>query len=132
MAKATKSFTLDPEIKEFADGLDNASAVVNDLLKSYKQSGGGRELAALELRLKHKQNELERTQEKEEALRNELQEIKILIDDVSAEKPTIEDAGTSLEGTPLTEDNPAVENWAQKLGMTTGELIEALETRNHH
>lgn len=125
--KKVKSFTVDRGNAEFLTEQDNASALVNDLVEKYR-TDGNRELAALELRREQKRRELEQAREEVARLENDLEEIDALIDDADAEEASkIEDASESLPPSRrLDHDNPAVENWARKLGMPVSTFLEEL------
>lgn len=126
MAKKTKTFSLDPEIKEYASNLDNASAVVNDLLEQHKK-GSDSTLVALDLQIKQKRQKKQRVKEEYESIERDVAELVELRRQLSqVEDNDLEEAKTKLEGVERDPSNPAIQNWAGKLEMTEVELIEAL------
>jgi len=124
--KKRKSLTLDEENYECLQQEDNASAVVNDLVSNYRRTGD-RGTAGLELRLKHVEDQLHSAQERVEMFENQAKDIKRLIKERKREEDTeLRQAREALEHVPQEADNPAVENWAEKLGMTPAELLDLL------
>jgi len=124
--KKRKSLTLDEENYECLQQEDNASAVVNDLVSNYRRTGD-RGTAGLELRLKHVEDQLHSAQERVEMFENQAKDIKRLIKERKREEDTeLRQAREALEHVPQEADNPAVENWAEKLGMTPPELLDLL------
>lgn len=124
--KKRKSLTLDEENYECLQQEDNASAVVNDLVSNYRRTGD-RGTAGLELRLKHVEDQLHSAQERVEMFENQAKDIKRLIKERKREEDTeLRQAREALEHVPQEADNPAVENWAEKLGMTPTELLDVL------
>jgi len=125
--KEVKSFTLDPENKRALDQTDNASAVVNDLVTQWRQGGKNRDTVALELRKRQKERQIEEAQDKLERLQTEDEEIeRLLIEFECDEDAKLEEARNALANTPKDPNNGAVENWAQKLGVTPEQLIDSL------
>jgi len=124
--KKRKSITFDPDNYEYLSNHDNASALVRDLVEQYR-TDGNRQKAALKLRQEQKQRELELAQEEVNRLENDLEEITRLLQEVKEfESNQWDEAVDALKNTPKDPDNPAVENWADKLGMTPTALIEQL------
>jgi chromosome segregation ATPase len=124
--KKRKAVTLDPENHEYLQQQDNASAVVNDLVAQLRQ-GGDRQTAAIELQIEQKERELEEAEGKVDRLTRELTELRQLRATCEREEDArLEQADAALEGAELEPTNPAVENWAGKLGMTPGELVDEL------
>jgi len=124
--KKRKSITFDEDNYEFLSNHDNASALVRDLVEQYR-TDGNREKAALKLRQQQKQRELESSREDVNRLENDLEEITELLQEVKdVESEQWDNAVSALENTPKEPDNPAVENWADKLGLTPTALIEQL------
>jgi len=124
-----KSIRFDRSNYEFLSNHDNASALVRDLVEQYRREGKP-ERAALKLRRKQKAAELEEARKKVERLESDLSEIDAMIKNMNAAEETdIEEAAEALDGVELTCDNPAVNNWAQKLNITPTELIDSIEER---
>ena len=122
-----KSIRFDRENYQFLTNHDNASALVRDLVEQYRTEGQP-ERAALKLRRKQKADELDEAREKVERLENDLAEIDAMVEDMEAADDTnIDEAAEALEGVELTRDNPAVQNWSQKLGVTSTQLIDSVE-----
>jgi len=127
-----KSIRFDRENYRFLSDHDNASALVRDLVEQYRTEGEP-ERAALKLRRKQKAVELEEARDKVKRLENDLAEVDALIEDMeNADEVDLSEAAAALEGVELDRDNPAVQNWSQKLGLTPTQLIDQLtEYRNN-
>lgn len=129
--KKVKSFSLDEALADWLADLDNASALVEDLVDEYRRNGTGREMAALKLRREQKSRELELARGEVQRLERDLSEIDALIEDAeNAEDGTLEDAIDAVEtidDDDLTRDNPAVQHWSDQTGMTPTEFIDAVE-----
>jgi len=124
--KKTRTVSLDAENHEYLKTEDNASAVVNDLIEQLRQ-GGDRHTAAIDLQIEQKERELSEAEGKVDRLKQELSELRRLRASTQREEDArLEQAIDALEGVPRDPSNPAVENWAGKLGMTPAELVDEL------
>lgn len=125
--KKPKSFTLDKENAKMCDELDNASAVVNDLLTQYRQTGD-RHTAAIDLEIEQKEREIEEKVGTVERLRQDVEELKQLKASFNEQEDAeLQQAREELAETPKDPTNPAIQNWADKLGMTAQELVNTLQ-----
>jgi len=128
--KERRTVTLSPEANRVLDEEDNVSAVVTDLVEQYARTGD-RGSAGLQLQRKHKLSELEQAKETVSRLEKEIDELTTLIEERQEQESTEwEEAKEALGGIDerrLTTDNPAVENWSEKLGVSPSELIERIE-----
>jgi len=128
MSKERRTVSLEEEVDEYLNSDEvNASALVNQLVKNHATSGGNKR-AMLELReeqlmseidgirsnLQQKQDELERVQEQLREFQDETTEV-------------IKEAAQELRDTPLDENNPAIQNWAEKAELPVAEFINRLE-----
>jgi len=128
--KKRKSITFDEDNYEFLSNHDNASALVRDLVEQYR-TDGNREKAALKLRQEQKQRELESARDEVKRVENDLKEITELLQEVEeVEADQWDEAVEALSNAPKEPDNPAIENWADKLGVTPTQLIEELDEDN--
>lgn len=126
--KERRTVSLSPENDRFLEQTDNASALVDDLVSQYRKTGD-RNTTGLELQRKHKQAELEEALDRAERLRREVNELSAVIESTREQQDDQwETAQDALTGVPRDPDNPAIQNWAQKLGVTPARLIERLET----
>lgn len=136
MSKERKTFSLDPElVGELDEKNKNASGVVNDLLREYLVGGSdaavGKELRIKDIEEKtmELQNERDRINRHLERLRNEKRRLEQQIEEQQAEhRERIEEAARFVKDKPA--DNPAVQNWADKLNMDPYDLkaeVEELE-----
>ena len=133
MGKDRKTFSLDERVvEELEDEAGNASAVVNNLLQEWLLSGGdgpiGKEikLRDIESRLEEAKNERDKVNRRIERLRNQKRRIEQEIEQQQSEqREKLEQAAEYVKGKPA--DNPAVENWAEKLNMTPTELKEQVK-----
>jgi len=124
-----KSIRFDKDNYEYLSNHDNASALVRDLVEKYR-SDGNREKAALKLRREQKARELDSARKEVQRLESDLSQIDALIDDLNeADDGGIDEADESLKNVSLERDNPAIKNWAGKLGLTPTELIDELKER---
>jgi len=130
MPKDRKTFSLDADVAEQLENeTGNASAVVNNLLQEWLLSGGdgpiGKEikLRDIESRLEEAQNERDKINRRIERLRNQKRRVEKEIEEQQSEqREKLEQAAEIVADKPA--DNPAVENWAEKLNMTPTELKE--------
>jgi hypothetical protein len=130
--KKRTSITVDPAVYEFLKQPDvNQSGLINELVKEYKDNER-RQVAALKLRREHLLQEAEEAAETAEQKREQAAEVEALLDDArAAESEQLQEAREALAGIndrDLTPDNPAVENWADKLEMTPEELVDTLRS----
>ena len=130
MGKDRKTFSLDERVvEELEDETGNASAVVNDLLQEWLLSGGdgpiGKEikLRDIESKLEEAKNERDKINRRIERLRNNKRRIEQQIEQQQEEqREKLQEAAQYVKDKPV--DNPAVENWAEKLNMAPSELKE--------
>jgi DNA repair exonuclease SbcCD ATPase subunit len=128
MGKDRKTFSLDERVvEELEDETGNASAVVNDLLQEWLLSGGdgpiGKEikLRDIESKLEEAKNERDKINRRIERLRNNKRRIEQQIEQQQEEqREKLQEAAQYVKDKPV--DNPAVENWAEKLNMAPSEL----------
>lgn len=124
--KKRRSVTLDPENYEYLQGLDNGSAVINRVVTQLRK-GGDEQTAAIDLQIRQKKRELENAQDEVTRLETELTELTELRDELqNRDGVELVQAREALADTPKEETNPAVQHWADRLGMTEKELLDAL------
>jgi len=127
MTKETRTFSLDPDNDEFLANHDNASALVNDLITQYRE-GADRNTVALELQIEQKRRAKESKAKEVERLDDDIEELEQLKEEFQNQKPSgLEEAKDALTDTPRKENNPAIQNWASRLGMAPEELIKELD-----
>jgi len=125
--KERKTFSLERENAELCTELDNASAVVDDLLTQFRQTGD-RNTAALDMQIEHKENELNERQKEVTRLQRELKDLRNLrAEFTKQENAELKKAKQELAETPRDVENPAIKNWAEKLGLTPPELLNELD-----
>jgi chromosome segregation ATPase len=132
MGKTRKTITIDSELAEIVDRRDefNLSGFVNVCLEQHFSADGATspQATALKAKLEQVEEELEDAERKRERLRSRRQEIEAELEDVEDDEPELlEQAREKLSNTPKDPDNPAIQNWASKLGMPSEELVEELE-----
>lgn len=126
MSKQTRTVSLDDENDEWLDDQDNASAIVNELVGQARRNGGT-QMAAIDLQVSQKERELDHRQSDVDRIKRELEELRELKAQLRREEETsLDRAEDALEGVAVEPGNPAVENWADKLGMPSQELVEEL------
>jgi predicted RNase H-like nuclease (RuvC/YqgF family) len=125
--KERRTVTLDPENDRVLEDSDNASAIVNDLVEQYRKNGD-RGTAALELQREQKQRELKNAKRKVENLKQDIAELDALIREYQREEDAeLQEAREKLAQTPKEPDNPAIQSWAQDLGLTPEQLLDELD-----
>lgn len=133
--KERKTFSLDAElVEELDEECNNASAVMNQLLSEFLM-GGGEGPIGLEIKLQRTERKLqdalderERVNRRIEKLRNKRNRIESQIEAKTEEKQEeIKMAAENLEGTPRDPENPAVQNWAENVGVPATELLRRIE-----
>lgn len=125
--KRRKTFTLDEANAELCDEHVNASALVNDLLTQYRK-GDDKETVAVDLQIQQKQRELREKDRQRDRVESELEELRQLKAKMQQrEDGDLKRAKKALSSTPRDPENPAIQTWADDLGMTPEQLIEELE-----
>lgn len=119
-----KTVTLEPANYQELQDSDNASAVVNDLVGQWRKTGA-RDTAGIELQIEHKERELKEARQTVARLEDELDDLRQMVDEFEAtETDGLEEAREKLRGTELHPENPAVQNWSERLGIPPSKLIE--------
>jgi len=132
VGKKTKSFTLSPDVVEELEQTGNASEVVNGLLEEYFLSAGDGPIG-VELQLQNTETKLnaaiddrQKLNRRIERLRNKKQRLEREIENRQAQqREKLAEAKQFVQG--KEPDNPAVQNWADKLGMPPYELLEEVK-----
>lgn len=139
MTKKVTSVTLDEDIAEQVSNDDslNLSGTVNNLLREYLYGNTDADsIAMLELREEQLTSDINSLEGDLENKREELSRVQDRLADARDSKQNhredvLEDAGRAMDKIPqsqLTEDNPAVENWARKAGLDEAELLDWYQT----
>lgn len=128
MSKQRRTVSLDPDVDEYLDAEGvNASQLVNRLVRNY-HSADGDELAMLRLREQQLKSEVEELESRLQSKRNELETVQEKIGEQrNATAGIVREAIDHLPEHVREPDNPAVENWASKAGMSPEELLERIE-----
>ena len=132
MGKTRKTITIDDQLARIVDDHDefNLSGFVNACLEQHFAGNdvGSPEQAALRAELERIEAQLDEVASKRERLREEQQRIEEQLTEVEAEEPELLDqARDALADTPRDADNPAIQNWAAKLGIPAADLIDELD-----
>lgn len=128
MGKKVKSVSLDPDVAEAVDADDslNLSALVNEFLESYFTTGESHR-SAIETRLRQVEEEIADTKDDLDRLQKERERLEKLLDQHEAEREPMREKCVELfHDRAVDPDNPGVENWALKMGMTPDELLETV------
>lgn len=127
--RVSTSISLDRDVKERLDDLPvNRSELANRVFREYIYGSNGR-LDGLKFREKMLEQEIEELEDRLDEKRSQLEKIQqereesADIDDELQEAFDILDSPAKSQGG-LDPDNPAVQNWASKLGMRPKELID--------
>jgi predicted nuclease with TOPRIM domain len=132
MSKVRKNVSIDANLARIVDERDefNLSGFVSRCLEQHFAAGNASapEAAALQAELEHLEQELADLTTEQERLREKRQRIEDELDDVADDEPALLDqAREKLDDTPRDPDNPAIQNWAAKLGMQPDDLVAELE-----
>jgi len=130
--KVSTSITLEPKNREYLDReVNNRSAFINDLIEAHRQGKSEIDEAIARYRREQLQSELNTVESRKEQIENELEIINKQVQKEEARKQEmLAEAKQKLSDIPHSPDNPAVENWADKLDMTPDELIQELGDDN--
>lgn len=128
MSKDRTSVSVDEEVAQYLRQESvNASGLVNRLVKN-EMNGFRSDRQLVELRLDQATSELEdlrtRVKQKEREVARLEEKLEQFNDD---REEKLAEAREHFRPDQLTEDNPAVENWSEKLDMTPAEFIEAVQ-----
>lgn len=126
--KKRTSISIDEDVFRFLKQSEiNQSGLINELVKEYRDNEN-RQLAALELRYKHAKADAEELQEKADRKFKEAEEIKELLDEAKLNQSNeLDEAVDAIQDLPVHKrepDNLAVQNWADRVDMDPGELLE--------
>jgi len=106
----------------------NRSEFVNDLIGRYREGNGRMDEAVARFRLEQLESEEATVETRLDSIQSEKERLRDQLKTSQAKaKVELEEAKESLEGTPREPTNAAIQTWADELGMTPQELIEALE-----
>jgi len=121
------SLYIDEEVYEYLQTKDNMSAHVQRLVKA-DMKGVDTDLVGLAVQKKHFEREAQAALEKHERYQEQLEEITQLEEDIRGrESAELEKAREKLQRTPKEPTNPAIQEWAERLGMEPTELCEELQ-----
>lgn len=127
MTKKRKTVTVDEDVYEYLDqpGV-NASGLMNDLLKRH-MNGGDVDGVVREFRINQLEEEAGEYDERAERKREQAERLRELAEEKRSKLDSeLAEAREALATVPHEPSNPAVQNWAKKLGMTPDELLEGL------
>lgn len=132
MGKTRKNISIDSELAEIVDSREefNLSGFVNACLEQHFAQAGATSPAetAMRARLEELEAELEDLEREQHRIREKRNEIEEQLEEESdSEHELIEQARETLSSVPREPDNPAIQNWAGKLGITPEQLIDELE-----
>lgn len=131
MGKTRKTITIDDELARLVDNHPefNLSGFVNQCLEQHfaGEGPGSPEMAALRAELEQIEVEIQEAKQRQERLRDKRAAIEEQLTETEDDTPELWDqAVTALSTTPRDPDNPAIQTWAGKLGMTADQLCEQL------
>lgn len=132
MSKERRTVSIPEEVDDHLsrEGV-NASELVAKLVKQH-MNGGATQDQILEFRIEQVQSEVEDIRGRLERKERELDELKARRQEYHEQQQQefqskLSDAREALSGVPLSIDNPAVQNWAEKLDLPQEDLIDKLE-----
>lgn len=128
MSKKRKTVSLDPEVKAYLDSNGrNASETVNRLVKMEMGEDVVNE-QLIKMRMEMEKDRYEDAAQKARGHLERYNQLKQRLDNrKEAKDELLAEAKEKLAGIPHNPDNPAVENWADKLEMSPADLLEELE-----
>lgn len=123
------SFNLTAENREWLDeNVGNRSEFLNDLIEHHRQGNSQMDEAVARFRKEQLMAEKAAMESRLESMENEIEAVDEQITSHSKQAQVeLEEAKDALQDTPKEPDNPAIQNWAKDLGMTSEELIDELE-----
>lgn len=131
MSKVRKTVTVDRQLAEIVDERDefNLSGFVNACLEQHFAGDDvtSPQQTALKARLEEIEAELDEAEQKRDRLRSKRERIEEELEEIQDDEPELMDqAREKLANTPKDPDNPAIQNWASKLGIPSSELVKEL------
>lgn len=128
--KTTRTVSISKKNDKFLSSTDNASALVDDLLEQYRQSGD-KQSVAIDLQLRQKRREKREKQNSLERVDNEIKELEQLKQEFAVEETAqLEEVKKELSDTPREVTNPAIQAKADQLDMTPTELVQELPDKD--
>jgi chromosome segregation ATPase len=128
MSKQRTSVSIDEDVAMYLqqDGV-NASGLVNRLVKA-EMGGADGDKQLIELRLEQVESQIESLQSQLEQKQRERERLKARLRKHQSEREEmLADAQEAISEEMRDPDNPAVETWAEKMNITTDELLSRLE-----
>lgn len=134
VGKKRRAVTIDESLDSLLRDREdiNVSGLVNDLLRQHFEHEGDQVARLISKRDYHQQraadlrDEIEERKRKLEQERQRIDELDQRLDELRETGATFEEAREALRGVPLSVENPAIQNWAEKLAMTPDELVTKL------
>lgn len=135
--KSRKSFSLSKENAQWLERQheNNQSAFVDKMVEAARDGNLRAGLAGKKAQLQMLRQELKRRQQEIERIENEIESVEADIEEMERNPPDqLEEAFDIVEqvapkSSDMVEDNPAVENHAEKLGMSPEQLVEEYRER---
>jgi len=131
MSKIRKQITVDPKLAEEVERRDefNLSGFVNRCLEHHFAGGSqtGIDESALRAEIERLEEEIDDVEREKQKLRERRSQLEEKLDELDDEPALMDQAREKLAQTPRDPSNPAIENWASKLGMTSDELVAQLD-----
>lgn len=132
VSKRRKTVSIDEELADIVDRRDsfNLSGFVNTALETHfaQDSASSAQSAALQAQLEELEAEIEQVEVEKERLRERRERIEERLDEeVNSEPEIMAQARAKLENTPRDADNPAIQNWAAKIGIPPEDLLDELD-----
>jgi multidrug resistance efflux pump len=107
---------------------NNRSGYIDDLLDKAREGNGGVDDAVREYQIQQLKSEVAGMEAELGTKKARLNTLQKQQESEQAEKERLlEEAHEALDGARLVPDNPAVENWAEKVDMTPEELINEVK-----
>lgn len=132
MGKTRKNISIDTELAQIVEERDefNLSGFVNACLEQHfaGDTATTPQQTALQAQLEEIEEDLDEAEQRRERLRSKRERLEEKLEEMQDDEPELmAQARKKLEHTPKDPDNPAVQNWASKLGIPSEELVKELE-----
>jgi len=129
--KKRTSISIDEDVYQYLQQSDvNGSGLINELVREYKSSDD-RQVAALKLQYEQLINDAKELEERAQRKRDNAADVKQLLEDARGqEDELLIEARAALKFSPDDPDDPAVQKWAEKVGVEPTELLDLLDSNN--
>jgi len=127
MSDHTVSFKVDDELFNYLQKKHNKSAYLRELVKADMRDDSGN-LVGLQMQIETLEQQAQSHAEKEEMFQQRAEELKEVLDQSKENTQRgLQEAKENLTGVDRDPTNPAIQRWAEKIGMSPEQLCEELD-----